>query len=324
MELRHLRYFVGVAHHLNYSEASRRLHVAQPAISQTILDLEEELEVKLLFRTKRTVQLTAAGTAFLHEAEKILRHAIEAGQVARRAARGEVGSLGIGFFGTASGPFLPSLVQAYRRKFLDVQLNLYELTPDQQLAAFDDGRIDLGFSRKLPPDRRAEFEEENVYTDQLGVAMCRIHRLAGQRIVRLKELASERFVQFHRKAARTLFDEVIAVCRRAGFSPTIVSEPDFMASVLTLVESGLCLSIVPGCVRSLKRPVLIKPIIPKSARIPLCVTWRKSDQSPVLMAFLKILRELKPAIRKQMEERPWKEIRPIRLPNKSQAVKPLN
>src|SRR6266403_4698042 len=124
--------------------------------------------------------------------------------------------------------------------------------------------------------------------------------------------------------AQTLFDEVIAVCQRAGFSPRIVNEPDFMATVLTLVESGLCVSIVPRCVASLKRPVLIRSIIPKSARIPLCVTWRKSDPSPVLMAFLKILRELKPAIRKQMEEHPWEEIRPIRLPNKSQPVKPLN
>src|SRR5437868_2496922 len=150
MELRHLRYFVGVAHHLNYSEASRRLHIAQPAISQTILDLEEELGVKLLLRTKRTVQLTVAGSAFLHEAEQILSHAKEAGQIARRAGRGETGSLGIGFFGTASSPFLPSLVQSYRQKFPDVQLRLHEMTPDQQLAAFDAGQIDLGFSRKLP------------------------------------------------------------------------------------------------------------------------------------------------------------------------------
>ncbi len=129
MELRHLRYFVGVAHHLNYSEASRRLHVAQPAISQTILDLEAELGIKLLHRTKRTVQLTTAGAVFLGEAEQILRHATEAAQVARRAALGEVGSLGIGFFGTASSPFLPSLVQSYRQKFPDVQLRLSSSRP---------------------------------------------------------------------------------------------------------------------------------------------------------------------------------------------------
>jgi DNA-binding transcriptional LysR family regulator len=302
VELRHLRYFVGVAHHLNYSEASRRLHVAQPAISQTILDLEEELGVKLLLRTKRTVQLTTAGSVFLHEAEQILNHAKEAGQIARRAARGETGSLGIGFFGTASGPFLPSLVQSYRQKFPDVQLQLYEMTPDQQLAAFDDGRIDLGFSRKLPPDRRAEFEEENVYMDELGIALRPIHRLARQKVVRLKSLAGEPFVQFHRKGARTLFDEVIAVCRRAGFSPRIVNEPDFMATVLTLVESGLCVSIVPCCVASLKRPVLIRSIIPRSARIPLCAVWRKSSDNPAVTAFLKILRASRPAIRKQMEK----------------------
>ncbi|MBO0694527.1 MAG: LysR family transcriptional regulator [Verrucomicrobia bacterium] len=302
MELRHLRYFVGVAHHLNYSEASRRLHVAQPAISQTILDLEDELGIKLLHRTKRTVQLTTAGAVFLREAEQILRHATAAAQLARRAAAGETGSLGIGFFGTAASPFLPSLVQSYRQKFPDVQLQLYEMTPDQQLAAFDDGRIDLGFSRKLPPDRRAEFEEENVYMDELGVALCPIHRLARQKVVRLKSLAGEPFVQFHRKGARTLFDEVIAVCRRAGFSPRIVNEPDFMATVLTLVESGLCVSIVPRCVASLKRPLVIRSIIPKSTQIPLCVLWRKSSENPAVHAFLEVLRAARPKIRKQMEK----------------------
>src|ERR1700678_4235425 len=149
MELRHLRYFAAVAQYLNYSETSRRLHVAQPAISQTILDLEAELGVKLLLRTKRSVQLTAAGAAFQREAEEILRRAHEAQQLAQRAARGEVGHLGIAFFGTAFAPVLPALVQTYRRQFPKVELRLFELNPDQQLVAFDEGRIDLGFTRRL-------------------------------------------------------------------------------------------------------------------------------------------------------------------------------
>src|SRR5260370_21925178 len=239
MELRHLRYFAAVAQYLNYSEASRRLHVAQPAISQTILDLEDELSVKLLLRTKRDVRLTAAGTAFLREAEEILRRAHEAQRLAQRAARGEVGVLGVGFFGTAAAPILPALVQAYRGKFPDVELRLFELNPDQQLAAFDEGRIDLGFSRPLPPDRRVEFEEEVVYTDRLAIALPAAHALAKQKVIRLKSLAGEPFVQFHRKGAPGLFDEVVAVCRRAGFSPRIVNEPNFMATAMTLVESGL-------------------------------------------------------------------------------------
>src|SRR5437899_13096439 len=104
MELRHLRYFAAVAQYLNYSEASRRLHVAQPAISQTILDLEDELGVKLLLRTKRTVQLTAAGTAFLREAQKILRRPNDAQRLAQIAPRGEIAVLAIRFFGTAYAP----------------------------------------------------------------------------------------------------------------------------------------------------------------------------------------------------------------------------
>jgi len=302
MELRHLRYFVAVAQHLNYSEAARRLHVAQPAISQTVLDLEEELGVKLLLRTKRSVQLTAGGSAFLREAEDILQRAGEARRLAQRAARGEVGSLGIGFFGTAAGPILPSLVQAYRRKFPDVELQLYEMNPDQQLAAFDDGRIQLGFSRLLPTDRRGEFEEEVVYTDQLVIALPETHPLAKQKVIRLKNLAGEPFVQFHRRGAPGLFDEVIASCRRAGFSPRIINEPNFMATVMTLVESGLGVSLIPRCVRTLNRThVTIRPILPKSARIPLCVAWRKSEKSPIIGAFLDTLRAAATQIRAQME-----------------------
>ena len=105
MDLRHVRTFVAVAELGTVSKAAESLHVAQPAISQTILDLEEELGVKLLLRTKRTVQLTAAGSVFLREAEQILNHAKEAGQIARRAARGETGSLGIGFFGCLRSVF---------------------------------------------------------------------------------------------------------------------------------------------------------------------------------------------------------------------------
>jgi DNA-binding transcriptional LysR family regulator len=302
MELRHLRYFAAVAQYLNYSETSRRLHVAQPAISQTIFDLEDELGVKLLLRSKRSVQLTAAGTTFLREAEEILRRANEAQQLAQRAARGEVGTLGIAFFGTAFAPILPSLVHAYRHKFPDVELRLFELNPDQQLVAFDEGRIDLGFTRRLPSDRRAEFEEEVVYTDQLAIALPAAHALAKQKVIRLKSLASEPFVQFHRHGAPGLFDEVIAVCRRAGFCPRIIHEPNLMATVMTLVESGLGVSLIPRCVSTLNRPqAVIRPITPKSAPIPLCVTWRKSAHNPALAAFLDILRAAMPVIRAQME-----------------------
>jgi DNA-binding transcriptional LysR family regulator len=109
-------------------------------------------------------------------------------------------------------------------------------------------------------------------------------------------------VQFNRKGAPGLFDEVVSVCRRAGFSPRIVNEPNFMATVMTLVESGLGVSLIPSCVRSLNRPqAVVRPITPQSTRIPLCMSWRKSASNPVLAAFLEIVRAAKGSIRKQME-----------------------
>src|SRR5580704_4302871 len=157
MELRHLRYFTAVAEHLNFSEASRRIHVAQPSISQTVLDLEDELGVRLLFRDRRTVRLTAAGQTFRREALEILHRNEQAIHLTKRASCGEIGQLRIGFFGSAVAAFLPALVQEYHRRFPDVELTLLELTNTRQLEAFDQGRLDIGFPGPCPPSGAKNF-----------------------------------------------------------------------------------------------------------------------------------------------------------------------
>ena len=301
MELRHLRYFAAVTQYLNYSEASQRLHVAQAAISQTILDLEEELEARLLLRTKRSVQLTAAGSIFLKETEEILRRADQATRLVRRAARGEVGTLRIGFLGPATSEFLPALIQDYRSKYPDVELRLEHMTPDEQLAAFDEDKID-GLSRSLPPERRPSFNESTIYTDYLIVALPGAHPMAKERAIKLKKLAGERFVLFNRLGAPSAFDQVIATCVGAGFSPHVVLEPSSLATVITLVESGLGVSLVPGCARSLwQKTVAFRPLATRSKPIPLCVAWPRATDSPIVEAFLETLRSQGLTIKKQME-----------------------
>src|SRR6266566_208879 len=251
MELRHLRYFGAVAQYLSYSEASRRLNVAQPAISQTILDLEEEIGAKLFLRSNRKVELTAAGSALLTEAESILKRSDEAKRMAQRAARGEVGILRIGFIAPATAPILPPLVQTYRSRHPEVELQLHHMNPDVQLAAFAESTLDLGLSRPLPPELRLRFEEEMIYTDYLGAVLPPTHPLAKKERIQLEKLASEPFVLFHRVGAPGLFDEAVAMCCRAGFSPQVRHEPDLMTTVFVMVESGLGVSLVPGCERSL-------------------------------------------------------------------------
>ena len=149
MELRHLRYFTAVVQWKGYREASRRLHVAQPAISQTVADLEEELGLKLFSREKRVAQLTPEGEIFYREALRTLAQAELAVDTAKRAAKGEVGRLSIGFLGSATYAFLPELVRTFKAQYPGVKLTLQELTPLQQEAAFDKGQIDIGFTRPL-------------------------------------------------------------------------------------------------------------------------------------------------------------------------------
>jgi DNA-binding transcriptional LysR family regulator len=319
MELRHLRYFTAVAEHLNFSEASRRIHIAQPAISQTILDLEEELGVHLLVRDRRTVRLTPAGETFRREALETLRRNEEAVRLTKRASVGEVGQLRIGFFGSAVAAFLPSLVQEYHRSFPDVELTLLELTNTQQLDAFDQEQLDIGFSRPLPAERSREFHEELVYTDYLHLALPSGHpltrNLAGDSTIPIKRLSAERFVLLRRQAAPGLYDEKLAFCRRAGnFSPQVIDEPDRTSTVLLLVESGIGVSIVAGCVRHLVRAgglVVFRRLQPASAPIELRLSWRRGrPSSPTVEAFRELVQSQREVIRALMEPRPSEKKHP--------------
>ena len=301
MELRHLRYFAAVAQHLNYSEASRRLRVAQPAISQTILDLEEEIGAKLFLRSNRNVRLTSAGEVLFEEVQGILRRTDEAKRATQRAARGEVGTLRMGFIAPATAPILPPLVQAYRERYPDVELQMQHMNPDAQLAAFDEGKLDLGFSRPLLPEQQPYFEEEMIYSDYLVAVLPPNHPLTKERKIQPQKLAGEDFVFFHRVGAPGLFDEAVGMCRQAGFSPKIRHETDLMTTVFLLVESGLGVSLVPSCARGLERQKTVRrPLTVRSNALCLCATWPRGSQSPTVEAFLSILRPEIPAIRKQV------------------------
>jgi DNA-binding transcriptional LysR family regulator len=117
----------------------------------------------------------------------------------------------------------------------------------------------------------------------------------------LEKLASDPFVLFHRVGAPVLFDEAVATCRRAGFSPKVRHEPDLITTVFVLVESGLGVSLVPSCVRGFAQQKTIRrPLAVQSNPVPLCAAWPRESQSPTLAAFLDILRAQKPAIQNEI------------------------
>jgi DNA-binding transcriptional LysR family regulator len=303
MELRHLRYFTAVVQWKGYREASRRLHIAQPAISRTIADLEDELGLKLFSRDKRIVRLTPEGEAFYPEAVRTLAQAESAIETARRAAKGELGKLSIGFLGSATYAFLPDLVRAFRSQYPGVKLTLRELSPLQQEAAFDKGELDIGFTRTLTPERSTTFSSRCLYRDPL-MAVLPISKQVKAKRVRISDLAKESFILFHRAGAPSLFDTITRMCNKAGFSPRVECGPNLMQTVLSLVEAEVGISIVPACVRNLRSDgVRFYRLQPDDVRVELVVAWKKESPSAPLRAFLDLIGAKASLIREKAEIR---------------------
>ena len=303
MELRHLRYFTAVVQWKGYREASRRMHVAQPAISRTVADLEDELGLKLFSRAKRAAQLTPEGEIFYAEAVQTLARVDSAVQTAKRAAKGEIGKLSIGFLGSATSSFLPELVRAFKAQFPGVRLTLQELTPLQQEAAFDKGLIDIGFTRTLTPEQSKIFSSRILYCDPM-MAVLPAAREIKTKCVRISDLAKESFVLFHREGAPPLFDTITRMCNKAGFSPRVECQANMMQTVLTIVEAEQGVSIVPACVRNLRSDgVRFYRLQPDDVRVELVAAWKKDTPSVTLRAFLDLIDAKASLIRKKAEPR---------------------
>jgi DNA-binding transcriptional LysR family regulator len=293
MELRHLRYFVAVVESKGIREAARRLHVAQSAISQTLLNLEDEIAIKLFTRAGRSMQLTSQGEVFYRETIRTLAQSEFAIEAARRASRGEVGKISIGFSGAATYSFLPWLVQTFKSKYPGVKLNLREFTPPQQMIAFDEGIIDIGFTRPLPKELFNRFHFRPLLSEPLFAALPSSWG-TKRRTIKIEDLSEERFILYHREGFPALFDSIIKLCNEHGFSPSIDNEPDMMQTVLTLVAAEQGISIVPACALNLRLDgVQLRRVQPDYVRADLLVAWPKTHQSPVVQLFLAHVEEKK-------------------------------
>jgi DNA-binding transcriptional LysR family regulator len=301
MELRHLRYFTAVVQWKGYREASRRLHVAQPAISQTVADLEQELGLKLFSRAKRVAQVTPEGEIFYAEAIRTLAQAELAVNTAKRAAKGEIGRLSIGFLWPATYTFLPELVRTFKAQYPGVKLTLQELIPLQQEVAFDKGLIDIGFTRTLTAEQSKTLSSRHLYYDPM-MAVLPASRQVKTKRVRISDLANESFVLFHREGAPGLFDTITGMCNDAGFSPKVENASNMMQTVLSLVEAEEGVSIVPACVRNLRSDgVRFYRLQPDDVRVELVAAWKKESPSVVLRAFLDLINANASMIRKKAE-----------------------
>jgi DNA-binding transcriptional LysR family regulator len=292
MELRHLRYFVALAEELHFGRAAQRLGISQPPLSQQIQALERTLDALLFARTNRRVELTEAGRAFLVEARATLDQAERATAIVGRAQRGEVGEIKIGFTPSAAliAPFAKTIL-AFRKRWPGVRLVLEERVTMDQIDAMVERRSQIGFIRSpgIPelPDSIAAVE---LYREPLAAFMRADHRLAAgrkSRTIAVSALASEPFVFFPRGLGTSLYDQVMTLCRRAGFSPRIEQEARANATILGLVAAGLGVSLLPESLqRVAAKSVACRGLSAVDARSSIWLVHLRRDESPACRVFV--------------------------------------
>jgi DNA-binding transcriptional LysR family regulator len=258
MELRHLRYFVGVAEELHFARAAARLGISQPPLSQQIGQLEAELGVRLFDRTSRSVQLTSAGLAFLPAARATLEQAERAINIAQRAARGELGELNLGF--NASAPFVPMIARsifAFRQAFPDVKLNLTEVAGSAQLTALTDHALDACFVRsKCRPEMGNGIAVTPILRERLFVALRPDHPLADRDLT-LRDLAGEPMIVYAREHGATFTDELLGMLRDVGVEPRIEHRVREVSTLLGMAAAGVGVAVVAESLCALQSAKLV-------------------------------------------------------------------
>jgi DNA-binding transcriptional LysR family regulator len=289
MELRHLRYFVAVAEELSFTRAARKLHIAQPPLSQQVRALEEELGARLLDRTHHRVELTAAGTQFLNDARIILAQAEEAVQKAQRTARGEEGTLRLGFVTTAMyEDTVPRLIRDFQNRYPAVALRLEQLSSVEQVQALLGKALDAGFIRTPIDEPRLVLR--TITRESLVLALPAGHRLAQLARVQLRSLASERWVVTSRDKTAGFYQKTLELCERAGFKPNVAVEVGEIPTAVGLVAAGFGVSLVPAAAtRSRHRSVVYVPLASPHATSEVCLAYLRDSTSPVLSHFVKLI-----------------------------------
>ena len=250
--LRRLDAFVAVAEELHFGRAADRLHIAQPALSQQIRQLEADLGLDLLERTTRRVALTPDGAAFLPHARQLLVSAQGVARAAEELRVGARGRLRLGFVDSTAFEFVPWFLRRFRSAWPDADVELHTMSSDEQAQALVDGEIDLGVARTVPV--RPAVDSAVLGHDRFMVAVPADHAVAGQRTVSLRRLADETFVGFSRTSSPSLHAELRALLagRDVGYDPAI--EATEYTTIVGLVAAGEGVALVPAGVRRLQLP----------------------------------------------------------------------
>jgi DNA-binding transcriptional LysR family regulator len=292
VEARHLRYALALAEHQHFGRAAASLGIAQPPLSAQIAALEREVGERLFDRTSRGVFPTAAGTAFLDRARRALAEMSGAVTDAGRAARGESGRLRMGFIGSALLAPLPGVLGRFQRSRPDVRLDLREMGSPDGVAALIAGELDVAVGRGAPRGAGAEgLVTAPIGADHLIAVVASTHPFAGRAEVGLDQLVAETLVVApgDQEPAvsswlRSLFGSASSPLDRAASARDI-------HTIIGLAACGVGVGLGPDRMRLLRRDDVWFCDVTPQVRLPdLQLSFRAADRSPVLAAFLDVVR----------------------------------
>lgn len=296
MDLRHFKYFLAVAEELNIGRAATRLHISQPPLTRQIHALEEELGVELFVRTAKGVELTQAGEMFKEEAINIGMLVDAAIDRVQRAGEGKLGRLDVAIFGSAIYDIIPKLLQDFRTRLPDVHIVLHTMNKNEQIEALRQRRITVGFNRMTPP--WPDIGRELIATERLFAVLPDGHALAAHTVVPFRALADYPFVLFPNVGRPNFSDLVLDLCKQHGFEPAVAQHVGDAVTGSALVARGFGITLIPeSATKSLRvegttcRPLADAP----QAVVDLSCLYRANDQSPLLKAFLGVVREYRAA-----------------------------
>jgi DNA-binding transcriptional LysR family regulator len=293
IELRHLKYFIAVAEELHFRHAAERLHIAQPGLSQQVQALEQQLGVQLLERSRRRVQLTFAGKTLLEEGRRVLVLLERAEALTGLAGRGEIGHLTIGVIRSATIKILPNLLRKYKSRYPEVTLIVRDLVSAVQVDALRRGEIDVGIVRT--PVNTKGLITWTIGQDQVAVFMPDGHPLARLKKVPLKALAGEPLIIWPAAPRPSWADNMIAMCRRAGFEPQIAQQANEAGTALSFVAAGLGLTLVPESLTGMTWQGVVFRRVPGLAyRTRLLLVHREGGVSETLRGLLALVSDLWP------------------------------
>jgi DNA-binding transcriptional LysR family regulator len=279
--------FTALADELHFTRAAARLHVAQPALTKRIQQLERALGVRLFVRTRRSVRLTSEGEVLLEKARQVIRAAEDLTATARRLGDGEQGRLRIGFTPSAPHQVLPALMQTFRRQHPGISCVLAEASSEDQIRQILEGDLDVGILRPSAT-RPATLVCTTFFEEPYVAVLPRHHRLASARAVSLADLSSEPFVLIARRVVAAIHDQILAACVEAGFTVRVAQEATHIHAVVALVAAGCGVSLLPKSAAELGvRGVVCRPLKHTSLRTVMAVAHLRHHTSPAVRAFVR-------------------------------------